>query len=128
MSQHSSSSYGYDQRPLLVTPLSGKYQATPLANRLEDAPTNFSSDSGMVADSEDYWGTSPTLPDLLHGPVESNPVVMAVLDGEKVVNHCAKPNNENTDELAASAQQLPPTDVTLKSEGVLPCTIRRHLQ
>ncbi|KAH7970597.1 hypothetical protein HPB49_011737 [Dermacentor silvarum] len=149
MSQHSSSSYGYDQRPLLVTPLSGKYQATPLAHvmqgfardyttcspempsyvygaaealwlrptqarhrwpqwasllaqddRPEDAPTNFSSDSGMVADSEDYWGTSPTLPDLLHGPVESNPVVMAVLDGEKVVNHCAKPNNEDADELA----------------------------
>lgn len=142
MSQHSSSSYGYDQRPLLVTPLPGKYQATPLAHvmqgfardyassspemprygtdqqrhygsgrrkhdiigfngppyspkmlyeaalaqRLEDAPTNFSSDSGMVADSEDCWGTSPTLPDLLHGPVESNPVVMAVLDGEKVVS------------------------------------------
>ncbi|KAL1438034.1 hypothetical protein MTO96_048489 [Rhipicephalus appendiculatus] len=57
-----------------------------LAQRLEDAPTNFSSDSGMVADSEDCWGTSPTLPDLLHGPVESNPVVMAVLDGEKVVS------------------------------------------
>ncbi|KAL3191812.1 hypothetical protein MRX96_059544 [Rhipicephalus microplus] len=142
MSQHSSSSYGYDQRPLLVAPLPGKYQATPLAHvmqgfardyassspetprygtdqqrhygssrrkhdivgfngppyspkmlyevalaqRLEDAPTNFSSDSGMVADSEDCWGTSPTLPDLLHGPVESNPVVMAVLDGEKVVS------------------------------------------
>ncbi|KAH7971187.1 hypothetical protein HPB49_020137 [Dermacentor silvarum] len=114
MSQHSSSSYGYDQRPLLVTKLPGKYQDTPLAHvmqgfardyatsspemprygteqqmhygsgrrkhdiRLEDAPTNFSSDSGMVADSEDCWGTSPTLPDLLHGPVESNTVVMAV--------------------------------------------------
>lgn len=143
LSQHSSSSYGYDQRPLLVTPLPGKYQATPLAHvmqgfardystpspeavprygteqrhhlhygsgrrkhehayngppyspkllyeaalaqRLGDAPTNFSSDSGMVADGDECcWGT-PTLPDLLHCPVES-PVVMAVLDGEKVVS------------------------------------------
>ncbi|KAH7970807.1 hypothetical protein HPB49_015805 [Dermacentor silvarum] len=61
------------------------YEAA-LAQRLEDALTNFSSDSGIVADTEDYWGTSPTLPDLLHGPVESNPVVMAVLGGEKVVS------------------------------------------
>ncbi|KAL3188049.1 hypothetical protein MRX96_004279 [Rhipicephalus microplus] len=32
MSQHSSSSYGYDQRILLVAPLPGKYQITPLAH------------------------------------------------------------------------------------------------
>ncbi|KAH7970894.1 hypothetical protein HPB49_016609 [Dermacentor silvarum] len=66
------------------------YEAA-LAQRLEDAPTNFSLDSGMVADSEDCWGTSRTLPDLLHGPVESNPVVVVVLDGEKVVSRI-RPN------------------------------------
>ncbi|EEC10853.1 latrophilin, putative [Ixodes scapularis] len=137
LSQHSSSSYGYDQRPLLIAPLPGKFPATPLAHvmhgfsrdysgspelpryagdrlygsgrrkhdvvyggnayspkllyeaalaqRLEEAATNFSPDSGMVVVGDDEWGGAE-LPDLLHCPADS-PVVMAVLDGEKVVAH-----------------------------------------
>ncbi|XP_040075366.2 latrophilin Cirl isoform X2 [Ixodes scapularis] len=136
LSQHSSSSYGYDQRPLLIAPLPGKFPATPLAHvmhgfsrdysgspelpryagdrlygsgrrkhdvvyggnayspkllyeaalaqRLEEAATNFSPDSGMVVVGDDEWGGAE-LPDLLHCPADS-PVVMAVLDGEKVVS------------------------------------------
>ncbi|CAN8004532.1 unnamed protein product [Ixodes hexagonus] len=141
LSQHSSSSYGYDQRPLLIAPLPGKYPTTPLAHvmhgfardysaspelpryggggdrplygsgrrkhdvvyggnaayspkllyeaalaqRLEEAATNFSPDSGMVVvGDDDDWGGAE-LPDLLHCPADS-PVVMAVLDGEKVVS------------------------------------------
>ncbi|XP_077550198.1 latrophilin Cirl-like [Haemaphysalis longicornis] len=173
LSQHSSSSYGYDQRPLLVTPLlPGKYPATPLAHvmqgfardystpspeavprygteqwhhlhygsgrrkhehayngppyspkllyeaalaqRLGDAQTNFSSDSGMVADGDECcWGT-PTLPDLLHCPVES-PVVMAVLDGEKVVSRI-RPD-------AAATQ---PSDPRLQQQQVLPHQQQRY--
>ncbi|KAL3188048.1 hypothetical protein MRX96_004278 [Rhipicephalus microplus] len=40
----------------------------------------------MVADSEDCGDTPPMLSSLLHGPVESNPGVMAASDGEKVVS------------------------------------------
>ncbi|KAH8021622.1 hypothetical protein HPB51_016018 [Rhipicephalus microplus] len=41
---------------------------------------------GTVADSLDCGDTTPTLPGLLHGPIESNPVEMAVLGAEKYVN------------------------------------------
>ncbi|KAL3212715.1 hypothetical protein MRX96_007771 [Rhipicephalus microplus] len=65
---------------MLALPTSGCQEA------IENAQTNFSSDSGMVADSKDCGDTSPMLSSLLHGPAESNPVMMAVLDGEKGVS------------------------------------------
>ncbi|XP_064476529.1 latrophilin Cirl-like isoform X2 [Ornithodoros turicata] len=133
LSQHSSSSYGYDQRPLLIAPLPSKYQTTPLAQvmqgfardyqggspeipryagerlygtgrRKHDVYTahlyspkmlyeaalargvvdaDFAPESGTAVDGEDW--SAGTLPDLLHGPTDS-PVVMAVLDGEKVIS------------------------------------------
>lgn len=140
LSQHSSSSYGYDQRPLLITNLpprqesaklygvSQGYPVTPspdmqrhrhekiygshrrksserrpsgLSNRRAYAPSPLSSQdfvpsenlptkahlpSVIDSDTPD-WG--PVLPDLLRCP-KDNMVVMAVMDGEKVI-HCLQP-------------------------------------
>lgn len=113
VSQHSSSSYGYDQRPLLILPRHpGEYgtgrRHSPDKRRrhhrghrrsVDDTNKIENNISTVVAVEQDQvvgndvdqqqqqqngeheWN----LPDLLRCPVD-NTVVMAVLDGEKVVS------------------------------------------
>ncbi|KFM72959.1 Latrophilin-3, partial [Stegodyphus mimosarum] len=109
VSQHSSSSYGYDQRPLLILPRHpghGEYgtgrRHSPDKHRrrhrnhrrsVDDTKTDNISTVVVEQDrvvpeerndqqsEEQEWN----LPDLLRCPVD-NTVVMAVLDGEKVVS------------------------------------------
>lgn len=114
MSQHSSSSYGYDQRPLLILPRHpghGDYGASrrhsPDKHRRRHHRGHRRSTSDKVAVETPSTAAVPAqdknanegeqeapqsgdpeswnLPDLLRCPVDNN-VVMAVLDGEKVVS------------------------------------------
>ncbi|XP_054724261.1 latrophilin Cirl-like [Uloborus diversus] len=111
VSQHSSSSYGYDQRPLLILPRHpghgdygtgrryspDKHRRRHRNHRRSVDNTNTENISTVVVEQdravseaerneqqpsdEHEWN----LPDLLRCPVD-NTVVMAVLDGEKVVS------------------------------------------
>lgn len=162
MSQHSSSSYGYDQRPLLIT-ANGTLPnrtATPLYDQealqranyyMPDSPEMkyrperflygsqrqarvaaeeasqhramllakqrqmFEDNAGDILSSDregdlDQW-EEPTLPDLLRCP-NDNAVVMAILDGERVVSRL-RPETGNV--LSRSPLQSSPTPPSASS-------------